>query len=684
MFVTAKDCLGLAGMPTRIHNVRNKLNKLALDHQKRKCEGSKAFEYHIDCLPEEARLYLIQREAKEAAEVIRVKSPEGNESISSDELWFDFDCSSDAKKDRATKRLKVCLFVKGLVENNNTKMKAAMREAAEFFGHSYGAVHRWFYIAPGLQKHRIPVEDWLAALVDKQGLAVTRFAEFSPEAWSFFKSDYLRPERPNHAECYRRLEQASSRNGWAIPCSATVKAWVKKHIPHEVIVLSRGGLFAAKQTLVPAQRRTREGLHAMQIVNGDGHELRIRTHLEEGGSVIRPTVWVFQDVYSSMIVGYSIDISENTEMLGIALYNMVSNFGIPSLFVLDRGSAALSDAMTGRMSRPKRGKGGLVHKKFDNAEIEGAVTAMGSRVSWSKVEDDNVGRKGNARAKPIERLFHSQAGIGQFERHPAFAGAYTGSSVADKPANYGETSVHIDLVVEMFSQWVAEWNEEEGRRAEMCRGIYSYKQVFEKSYAVSQIRKPTDVQLRLCLHRTRKAVTVHNGGLVELNAGRYSHGITNRYASRLLYEYIGAKVNLRFNPYNLANGVYAYSEDGKYIGPVPLEGDKAFDSISDSRHQSVRVDGVIESANFMKKQIVDLSLDELQKQAVSDKSSDELGGLVPGIAEMTPHLPRALEDFGYEEKVKRVVGHDTLPECEDYSVFNDEGFNLSLIKNFSK
>ncbi|RYU42085.1 hypothetical protein ERW49_18395, partial [Aliivibrio finisterrensis] len=352
MYFTVKELAGAAGMPKLERNVRIALKDVS-DSDKRKREGSRAFEYHIDCLPEATRLFLIQRDAKNTADAIEVDAPtkaNKSEQVSSDELWFDFDCSSTTKKDRAKKRLEVCLFVKGLVENNNTKMKAAMRDAAEVFGHSYGAVHRWFYIAPGLQSKRIPVEDWLAALVDKQGLASTRFAEFTPEAWAFYKSDFLRAEKPTHSECYRRLTQAAARNGWTVPCIVTVKTWINKHIPHEAITLCRGGRFAAKQTLIPAQRRTREGLHAMQIVSGDGHTFRLRVHLEEGGKPIRPTVWAFQDVYSSMIVGYSIDISENTEMLGIALYNMVSHHGIPDMFVLDRASASLGEAMTGRMS----------------------------------------------------------------------------------------------------------------------------------------------------------------------------------------------------------------------------------------------------------------------------------------------------------------------------------------------
>ncbi|MGR6858925.1 transposase domain-containing protein [Aliivibrio salmonicida] len=678
MWITAKESIDLIDMPSTAAKARAKLDKLSggSEELKRKRQGSKAFEYHIDCLPEATRLFLIQCNAKKAADAIEVDSPTSNKSeqASSDELWFDFDCSSTTKKDRAKKRLEVCLFVKGLVENNKTKMKAAMRDAAEVFGHSYGAVHRWFYIAPGLQSKRIPVEDWLAALVDKQGLASTRFAEFSPEAWAFYKADFLRPEKPTPTECYRRLSQAASRNDWTIPCLDTVKSWVNKHIPHEAVVLCRGGRFAAKQTLAPAQRRSREGLHAMQIVSGDGHTFRIRTHLEEGGSVIRPTVWVFQDVYSSMIAGYSIDISENTEMLGIALYNMVSSFGIPDMFVLDRASASLGEAMTGRMSRPKQSKNGLVHKKFDTAEVEGAITAMGSRVNWSLVESDTVGRKGNARSKPVERLFHSKGGIGQFERHPAFAGAYTGSSVVDKPANYGETSVHIDLIVEMFSQWVAEWNEEEKRRTELARGLYSYKQVFEQSYAVSQIRKPTDAQLRLCLHRTKKAVKVHEGGLVELNAGRYSQGRTNRYASRLLFEYIGGKVDLRFNPYDLTKEVHAYCEEGKYIGSISLNGDVAFNDLSAARRQSLLQEDSLKSAEFMVSQMGMLSKEDLKRLAVSEKSSDELGGLVPGIAEMVPTM-----DVAFREE-KRAVGHDA--SFDSQVDFSTDEVTASLVHLF--
>lgn len=414
MWFSAKEVMGTPVMPSSDVRTRSKLDRLTKNNPefKRKRQGSKAFEYHIDCLPEETRMYLLRDAAKQQAQqteqtrhVRQVVTP------ASDELWLEYDQATDNKKEKTRIKYELCMRVKAYVENG-LSMRKSMSRVAEEANITYSRISCWFYNLPGLQTNRIPVEDWLPALLDKQGSDPTRTAKISPEAWSMFTALYLTEEKPTVAECYKRVQKAADKNGWDWPCCDTVRSRAKEDLPYELQVLCRGGKFAAKQTLVPAQRRTRVGMHAMQRVSGDGHEFRIRCHLEDG-SIIRPTVWVFQDVYSSMIVGYSIDISENTEMLGIALYNMVSKFGIPETIDLDRGSAALSEAMTGRKSRPKKsGKGRLVHKKFDNTEIEGAITALGSKVNWTRVEDDTVGRKGNARAKPVERLFHSRGGIG--------------------------------------------------------------------------------------------------------------------------------------------------------------------------------------------------------------------------------------------------------------------------------
>lgn len=237
----------------------------------------------------------------------------------------------------------------------------------------------------------------------------------------------------------------------------------------------------------------------------------------------------------------------------------------------------------------------------------------------------------------------------------------------------------IELVVELFAEWVQDWNNEEKRRTEMARGILSYSQVFEKSYSQEQIRKPTDAQLRLCLHRTYKGVTVHEGGLVELNAGRYSQGLTNRYRSEMLFQYIGETVHLRFNPYDLTQVVYAYTDKGEFIGEIPLYADAAFDDLSSARHHNLLQTDTVERAAWLKEQMVDLSNEELVAMTRSDEKPEPLGGMVPSIQEMTPELARTpaqhrmshtqnSEEFDglFESQAtsKKAVGSDFEPEMD--------------------
>ena len=57
MFVTVNELVGVPGLPTTQQGLRYSLKKSAGNSPElvRKRAGSKAFEYHIACLPEQAR-----------------------------------------------------------------------------------------------------------------------------------------------------------------------------------------------------------------------------------------------------------------------------------------------------------------------------------------------------------------------------------------------------------------------------------------------------------------------------------------------------------------------------------------------------------------------------------------------------------------------------------------------------
>uniref|UniRef100_UPI0006685E11 DNA-binding protein n=2 Tax=Serratia TaxID=613 RepID=UPI0006685E11 len=76
IWLTAKECVSLPGLPLMEHNIRNRLDKAAGEcgDLRRRREGTKAFEYHIDCLPAEAREVVCQRHYKSALEQSGCKS----------------------------------------------------------------------------------------------------------------------------------------------------------------------------------------------------------------------------------------------------------------------------------------------------------------------------------------------------------------------------------------------------------------------------------------------------------------------------------------------------------------------------------------------------------------------------------------------------------------------------------
>uniref|UniRef100_UPI003018B7E9 DNA-binding protein n=2 Tax=Providencia rettgeri TaxID=587 RepID=UPI003018B7E9 len=62
MYVVVKELMGIPGIPSTAKGIRQNLDKVANGTSlKRKREGTNAFEYHIDCLPEVAQEVIKQR-----------------------------------------------------------------------------------------------------------------------------------------------------------------------------------------------------------------------------------------------------------------------------------------------------------------------------------------------------------------------------------------------------------------------------------------------------------------------------------------------------------------------------------------------------------------------------------------------------------------------------------------------
>lgn len=66
MFVLAKELVGVPGLPKTIKGIREALRRYCGESEgmMRKRAGTKAFEFHIDCLPDVARKALQARQIK--------------------------------------------------------------------------------------------------------------------------------------------------------------------------------------------------------------------------------------------------------------------------------------------------------------------------------------------------------------------------------------------------------------------------------------------------------------------------------------------------------------------------------------------------------------------------------------------------------------------------------------------
>jgi len=75
--------------------------------------------------------------------------------------------------------------------------------------------------------------------------------------------------------------------------------------------------------MFPAQRRDRSALHAMEVVNCDGHKIDV-TCVWPDGTKGRPVIWAFQDVYSGKTLSWRVDRTENTDSFRLAFADMVT------------------------------------------------------------------------------------------------------------------------------------------------------------------------------------------------------------------------------------------------------------------------------------------------------------------------------------------------------------------------
>ena len=534
--IAAEALPGVPGSKRGVARIAERMRWDSTDHARPRDGHGGGLEYHFSLLPEGAQAALVARYGK----VERHQEPKVQKRTVAAQAvaevpraaaaWAWYETLPGTIKDRAAQRLDALLRVETL--RRRVGRGPAVRAIAEESDITVATLHNWFDLVRGA-----PRADWLPALVPAPRGGGGRVVDVAEAFWDAFRADFLRLSEPSFNSCYRRTCDIAKAQGWEIPNQRTLRRRADA-IPEAVKIFARKGRDATK-ALYPAQERDRSGFHALEMVNADGHKWDVFCRYPDG-TVGRPLMVAFQDLYSNMFLAWRFARSENQHAVRLCFGDLIETYGVPDRCLLDNGRAFASKWLSG--GSPTRNR-----FKVKAEEPDGIFKQLGVEVHWATPYA--------GQSKPIER------GFGDFARdiakHPAFEGAYTGNSPEAKPENYGSKAVPIELFTEIVNQEIAKHNAREGRTTKVCGGKLSFQQAFDASYVASAIRKASPEQVRMCMRAVDNAKPRKQDGSIVLLGNRYWH--------EKLLEYRGRLLTVRFDPENVQQDLAVYAQDGTLI-----------------------------------------------------------------------------------------------------------------------
>ena len=468
--------LGLKSLPTSHRRILDKAKRENWNSRKRDGKGG-GVEFAVKSMPEDVQAEIVVKLGKSAVKNLPVLAEE-SAPVDAQLLWATYEQGTAKQQQKAQMKLGIMFAVAELV-SGGVKILDALALVCHKHNQdgekavTVSAIKSWWYQVKDADRSL-----WLPLLMDSYGAhSESREAAFTPEAWAFFRADYFRNERPQFGSCYERLKRAASANGWVIPSPSSVKRKILREIPKTHQTYLRDGTYALSR-MYPSLIRTVAGIEAMEWVNGDGykHNVWVRWH---NGHIIRPKTWLWQDVRTRKILAYRCDESENTNMIRLALLDVVNKYGIPKHLTVDNTKAAANKKMTGGVKNRYR-------FKVREDEVQGIIPALGIQLHWTTVR---YGR-GRGQAKPIERAF-SHGGLGELvDKHPLLAGYHAGDNALDKPDNYqgNKAGVDYESFILALEEGIQMFNDRQDRATEICQGKLSFNQAFERDYAVAEKR----------------------------------------------------------------------------------------------------------------------------------------------------------------------------------------------------
>lgn len=386
MFVVAKELMGIPGLPATTKGLRESLSRLSNGHPDfvRKREGTKAFEYHIDCLPDAAREAVQARMARkllvQAGDCLPAKATSRGELVAGGEkvqreldVYRKCPALLDKKLREMTSNQKAAgdarmvlaqEVMRLMAKSESGGLNMTRKQAVEFVARSSidrtlpehvqraadtanarkGSTRSGVSV-PTLQRW---LSVWMAA-----GTVGERMALLAPGKVSK-KEIFQYPWMPDFMRHWRDTNKPSV----AMAYERFAKWWLEQHAGNEIMLSMLPKADTVRYALdklplaerergratgsdykkyLPFVRRDWSAIPVNGVWVGDGHGMKMEVINPATGKPFRPEITLVIDARSRVVVGWSLAMSESQIAVGDAIRNAISRYGVPLMYYSDNG-----------------------------------------------------------------------------------------------------------------------------------------------------------------------------------------------------------------------------------------------------------------------------------------------------------------------------------------------------------
>lgn len=348
--------LDIPDFPKSIFGLRKKAEREKWKFRQRYNYGG-GREYAVDSLGEDAKNYILSSQVGSTNEIIEMenKALVQNQTININELKPYQRSVIDARALVLSELDKLSVVCGGI---NNAILKLnELINSPEVSEELKKAIIKANAKSKGIVKlSRATIFNWRKAVKESGTVLALAQKEVREADWPVWGDALLklwqRPQKPSLSLCLSQLNELVS-DKTVLPSYSAAQRFLKK-LPVQIFNKGRYGSRELKKFKAYVSRDTSK-LWPSAVYTADGHTFDAEVKNPLTGKPFRPEITTVIDVYTRKVVGWSVDLSERTNSVYMALLRSIITHGIPLIWYVDNGRGFnnhhFDDNLVGLLSR---------------------------------------------------------------------------------------------------------------------------------------------------------------------------------------------------------------------------------------------------------------------------------------------------------------------------------------------